>query len=267
MIGISPRKSWMLMIVAALLLMSCEQEPTANFSASKTDVLTGEEIQFTNQSTDGYEFNWSFGDGGVSTQASPMYSYEEAGTYTVLLTAFSESGKYANTTSKTIQVEYANEIRFTGQKYPLTQAFIINYGDWDGSGVFNFDVVFLSDGIYFTEDSVSGTGEIVVYEMWTNTPTALAAGNYIFSTAELAGTITSGFMGINLNIYESEGPSFEAASAIATVAYSGSDLKLSGQMIMDNAQEAKVYYTGPYTSFDFSNQKVHSKPYKPYQNH
>lgn len=254
-----PSKSWMLLLAATVLLMSCEKEPTANFSPSKTDVVTGEEIQFTNQSSDAYDFSWNFGDGSVSTLESPVYAYDEAGTYSVVLTAFSESGKYANSTTKTINVEYANEIRFTGEKYPLSQAFIIKYGDWDGSGVFNFDVVFISEDIYFAEDSISGTGEIVVFEMWTNSPTTLTAGNYVFSSAEVAGTITDVFMGIDLDIYESEGPEFEAVSATATVAYEGADLKLSSLMIMDNAQDAKVYYTGPYTVFDFTEKKSISK--------
>jgi gliding motility-associated-like protein len=54
----------------------------------------GDPEQFTNTSTGPgtLTYNWSFGDGGTSTQLSPVYSYPAKGTYTVTLTATSSLG-------------------------------------------------------------------------------------------------------------------------------------------------------------------------------
>jgi gliding motility-associated-like protein len=51
---------------------------------------------FTNQSTShdnaAMTYHWTFGDGGMATDASPVYHYQDAGTYTVSLTATSVYG-------------------------------------------------------------------------------------------------------------------------------------------------------------------------------
>lgn len=51
-------------------------------------------VQFTNNSVGSgtLSYQWSFGDGGVSTQANPSYSYAARGTYTVILKATSSEG-------------------------------------------------------------------------------------------------------------------------------------------------------------------------------
>ena len=70
--------------------------PKANFKASKTLVAPGEEIQFENLSSKVTEsVEWKF-DGATtesSTEMSPKVKYDKEGTYTVTLTAKSESGE------------------------------------------------------------------------------------------------------------------------------------------------------------------------------
>lgn len=88
-------------------------EPYADFDISTNlpgagDVLTdmvfvGEEVTFTNYSEDARSFLWEFDDGYTSTVASPSYSYEDAGTYTVTLHAYGE-GQTVDSYSKTIYV-------------------------------------------------------------------------------------------------------------------------------------------------------------------
>lgn len=69
------------------------QAPVANFTA---DVQTGEAplaVAFTNTSTGtitGYA--WSFGDGGVSADKDPSYTFVEPGNYAVSLTVYNEAG-------------------------------------------------------------------------------------------------------------------------------------------------------------------------------
>jgi agmatine deiminase len=67
--------------------------PTAAFSADATSGAAPFEVQFTDLSIQNPTvWEWDFGDGGTSTDQSPMYTYDADGTYTVTLTARSASG-------------------------------------------------------------------------------------------------------------------------------------------------------------------------------
>jgi PKD repeat protein len=63
---------------------------TADFSADKLEVIVGETVTFTDNTTGGSgtytDYAWDFGDLGTSDVANPTHSYAAAGTYTVELT-------------------------------------------------------------------------------------------------------------------------------------------------------------------------------------
>lgn len=68
------------------------QAPVADFSATP---LTGNAplaVQFTDQSTGATGWLWDFGDGGGSTEKNPSHTYQNAGSYTVVLTASNAAG-------------------------------------------------------------------------------------------------------------------------------------------------------------------------------
>lgn len=64
--------------------MACNKQ-TVNFSYAPLQPKAGETIQFTNLSTAGEEWEWSFGDVSTSTGKNPAKVYKQAGTYTVSL--------------------------------------------------------------------------------------------------------------------------------------------------------------------------------------
>jgi len=65
----------------------------ADFSASPTSGTAPLTVQFTDLSTGNPTmWAWDFGDGGTSMVASPSYTYQNPGTYTVKLTASSQTG-------------------------------------------------------------------------------------------------------------------------------------------------------------------------------
>ncbi len=65
-------------------------EPYTLFTFEVTDLT----VTFQNASLDSPEsFSWDFGDGQTSTDPNPIYTYQEAGTYTVVLTATNGSGE------------------------------------------------------------------------------------------------------------------------------------------------------------------------------
>lgn len=76
------------------------QSPIADFTAN---VTTGKEpltVSFNDTST-GFptSWNWTFGDSGNSTDQNPVYTYQNAGTYSVSLIVVNDNGR--NSTTKT----------------------------------------------------------------------------------------------------------------------------------------------------------------------
>ncbi|RIV27168.1 PKD domain-containing protein [Fibrisoma montanum] len=78
-------------------------KPTPNFT-NKADATTPRKITFTNTSANALSYSWDFGDKSAPvTEASPTYTYANAGTYTVTLTATGITGSQ-DATKKTLTV-------------------------------------------------------------------------------------------------------------------------------------------------------------------
>lgn len=80
--------------------MACSNDKI-DFSYSPTAPRTGEVVKFTNSSSIGEEWAWTFGDGSTSTSKSPQHTYKQAGEYTVTLQV---DGKKAKTRSHVVTV-------------------------------------------------------------------------------------------------------------------------------------------------------------------
>ncbi len=87
---------YLLIGALALGLWSCGDDepapedtaPNASFQEEVTDFT----VAFTNFSQNATNYSWDFGDGNSSTDESPSHTYDEAGTYTVVLTATNDAG-------------------------------------------------------------------------------------------------------------------------------------------------------------------------------
>jgi len=79
--------------------------PTANFTSNATVGVVPLTVRFTDTST-GYplSWNWSFGDGGTSSEQHPTYTYALPGNYTVNLTASNDNGETTITKENCITV-------------------------------------------------------------------------------------------------------------------------------------------------------------------
>ncbi len=82
------------------LLASCAK-PIANFTYQPLKKPSN--VKFENQSKKAETYEWQFGDGNSSTEASPNHTYTSAGTYTVVLNA--KKGKKISKIEKKITVE------------------------------------------------------------------------------------------------------------------------------------------------------------------
>ncbi|MFB6318394.1 FISUMP domain-containing protein [Saccharicrinis sp. FJH54] len=89
--------------------------PGAEFTADKTEIKEGEQIQFTDQSTnDPTTWLWDFGDEGTSTEPNPLHTYNLAETYTVRLIVTNSAGSDSIIKTDLIRVvaEKNNEILY-----------------------------------------------------------------------------------------------------------------------------------------------------------
>jgi gliding motility-associated-like protein len=91
-------------------------QPFANFAIPQATGCEGETVQFQNLSTDATAFVWQFGDGGVSNDPNPVYTYDSAGTYTVTLIATT-----VGTCTDTLQMSQAITVRPRAQASFRTQ--------------------------------------------------------------------------------------------------------------------------------------------------
>lgn len=85
-----------------LLLPSCEEEienpkgtvPVAYFTGSPTTIVAGQNVQFTDHSTNSpTSWLWTFGDGGTSVLQNPIHLYAAAGPHNVSLKATNSFGE------------------------------------------------------------------------------------------------------------------------------------------------------------------------------
>jgi hypothetical protein len=78
--------------VLTLLLAGCYKEPVAEGVIAPLSAFVGENISFTNYSQNAENVEWNMGDGTITSEFSPVYSYESPGIYNVILTAFGKKG-------------------------------------------------------------------------------------------------------------------------------------------------------------------------------
>ena len=140
-------------------------------TASYTWQINNLSVQFTNTSTGGTSYNWDFGDGTNSTEASPLHTYTNGGLNTVTLTVSNSCG--TKTFIRTIQLQQSPTADFTATNTngcgPLTVAFTNASSDnatsfaWQFPGgmpatstVENPTVVYSQPGVYSVTLIASG---------------------------------------------------------------------------------------------------------------
>ena len=106
-----------------------EAAPTASFT-SNSNVLT---TTFNNTTTNATSYSWDFGDGSVSIDENPTYTYAAGGIYMVTLTATNACGSV--TTTQQVAVVAAPVAAFTSDVVSGCSPFTVNYSDQSLGGV------------------------------------------------------------------------------------------------------------------------------------
>jgi len=79
--------------------------PILSFNVNDNVVIPGENVVFTNSSTNATSYLWDFGDGNTSTSISPTHSYSSYGYYDITLTGTNSDGcSYTDTWNNYILV-------------------------------------------------------------------------------------------------------------------------------------------------------------------
>jgi len=107
-------KSLLALGFAAVFLASCNKDVTVSISASSTEPLPDEEIEFSAGGSEAAEWSWDFGDGTTSSEKAPVHSYVNEGTYEVTVTAYSSGRKKWAKAVQQIVVKHPLAL-FTGQ--------------------------------------------------------------------------------------------------------------------------------------------------------
>lgn len=98
-------------------LNSCDKEPYAYFDTKDgyTTYGVGENIQFTSNCSNAFEYVWDFGDGTIvrdSYMSSASHTYYSPGNYTVKLTVLSERGKKSDSQTLRLTILGTGDVTF-----------------------------------------------------------------------------------------------------------------------------------------------------------
>ena len=108
------RKVFLLSALIALVFSSCQKQPKADFTMSKTECYVGESVTLTSTSTDASSYDWECDFQKMSTEKSFTYtpdSYDSygSGAKFIALTVKSKNGKKTSYISKTLTIKNQNE--------------------------------------------------------------------------------------------------------------------------------------------------------------
>ncbi len=133
-----------------------EPKPVADFAFEVND----KDVTFTNVSTDASSYEWDFGDGATSTEASPMHTYASYGTYTVTLTSKGSGG--SNTVSYDVTVETSEPIVVDGEFTDWDNVPVYyNYPDGEGGTLLQAKVTNSDAFIYVYLKGTANLGEVL----------------------------------------------------------------------------------------------------------
>lgn len=128
------------------------------------------EVNFTSTVTDRKSIKWDFGDGTTETIYHPTHVYDEAGTYTVILTAYGQEGSSPAVFEETITLEILDptatfsystsiddplEFTFTSNTTYAT-SFYWDFGDGQSSTLENPVHAYSEEGPYVVSLTVNG---------------------------------------------------------------------------------------------------------------
>jgi len=234
----------------------------AEFSGTPTWGYQPLAVQFTDASVGKVDqWSWIFGDGNVSTQQNPQYSYPDAGNYTVSLTVTNTTYGKSSTATKVNYTNvqsfgeyvsnesvfvYGTKLSFAGDTITGENATVVIMGSLESTEL-NLNSAIAVNTIYVNGDVNFGTGSA-----------SLGYPGKIGNTyVNGALNIASGSHMIYGNVNSSGNANLAGANIRDTVTVNG-DVNLGWSTVFGT--DAKVFYTGALTYPPYySNTEILSK--------
>lgn len=92
-----------------------------------------------------------------------------------------------------------NYMTYKDTEYDLSSGFLVEFGGSSTTG-YNFDLYLLSSGLSVSlTDFITGTGEVLYFELWSSASSGLENGTYTFSNTEAPNKYTTFEALINYN--------------------------------------------------------------------
>ncbi len=249
----------MSVLIAFLFVISCQKEPETSFTMNVNEAFTGDTLSFTNTTISGDHYSWNFGDNTTSTDENPKHVYTKSGEYTVTLKAFSKNGKKTGTSEQTIKIEKAYEIVYDGNRYPLSKVYLDIWGDYNGTyDYYHFNVALVSDGITFTQDDVLGIGNIISASLWSPSATSIVPGTYTFADNYAAMSYNYGLIGLNYNVANNIGTSFECTGGNVIVEQDGTDYIFDMNYTLATGKIVTAHFKGTLIIYDHTGKLLNS---------
>ncbi len=211
--------------------------PTANFTANITEVWEGNQVNFTDESTDNpSEWDWTFEGGtpSISSEQNPSVTYQTEGLYKVSLTATNPQGSNTKEVLDYILVKKPIDVNVTQDNYTVT----VTSETCRSSNNGKINISPLADYPYTAAITGNGLNSSVTFDL--NTPLSidnLSAGTYtICITIEDAPNYEQCF-----TIKISEPENLNVFSKL-------SDTKDAVSLDLSGAQSYNIYLNGKLTS-------------------
>lgn len=148
-----------------------------------------------------------------------------------------------------------------GTVYNLSQGFLEDYGK-SGNDGYNIDLTMLSSTFTIREkngeiDSISGTGDLIYFEIFTSLPGKLNVMDYVYDGLESgdAGTFDVGEIMTGFNMMTQSGSTFYITGGKLSVTSVGSEYEITINCTTLDGKTVTGYYKGALKYYNYNNKK------------
>ncbi len=164
-----------------------------------------------------------------------------------------------------LPVVVTNHFTYDGTKHELTQGTIENYGEMTGSGAYNNDLMLMSGYTINVSDgeidSLSGTGNLLYFEMFSTQGEKFDIGDYLYDADETYAvkTFDMGTLLVNYNILNDDGLETEIVSGKLSILSNGAEYEISFSGTDDKDKAITAYFKGSLKYYDYTSKSVDTK--------
>lgn len=149
----------------------------------------------------------------------------------------------------------SNHLKIGDNEYALSGGILEDYGadefgQYEG---YNIDLSLLSDGFTMNGDgSISGSGTIIYFEMFSESETGLASGEYVYDGTSPYPTesFDYGDYSEDFSVNESNATYVDIASGTVTVVREGSSYEITIACVDENGKAITGFYSGSLEFFE-----------------